>query len=141
MKRDYGVFHVGLNVLMQKGDKFLFLRGEDGHLDMPGGRIDNVEMTTPPEKVIAREIKEELGSELKYKLGSPVFTFRQFFPKRNIWIFKVYYLAEYISGEIKLSHEHTAYKWVKAEEVKNFGVKEFYSPEEKKAFVKYFKSI
>ena len=142
MKRDYGVFHVGLNVLMQKSGEFLFLRDDKGtHWDWPGGRIDNVEVKTPLEKIIAREVKEELGPKVKYKLGLPIFQFRRYFKSRDIWIFQTYYLAQYVSGEIKLSHEHTAYKWVKPQEVKNFSVKEFYSPEEREFFVNYFEDI
>lgn len=141
-KRDYGIFHVGLKVLMQKGDKFLFLRDETGKIwDWPGGRIDNLEMKTPLDKIIAREVKEELGPDVKYKLGSPIFQFRRYFKSRDIWIFQTYYLAKYISGKIKLSHEHTVYEWVTPEKIKSFKTSEFYSPEEKKIFLDYFKSI
>ena len=142
MKRDYGVFHVGLKVLMQKGGEFLFLRDETGKIwDWPGGRIDNVEVKTPLGKIIAREIKEELGSKVKYKLGPPIFQFRRYFKSRDIWIFQTYYLAKYISGEIKLSREHTSYKWLNPKQIKTLKTNEFYGPRERKVFLNYLKTF
>ena len=74
MKRDYGVFQVGLKILLRKGSKILFLRMADGkYLDIPGGRIDNVEYRVPLEKIIAREIREELGPRVRYALASRSF--------------------------------------------------------------------
>ena len=61
MKRDYGIFHVGLKVLLKKENTYLFLKTEPGYFDLPGGRIDNVEYRTPLMNVLAREIREELG--------------------------------------------------------------------------------
>lgn len=58
MKRDYGIFHVGLKILLRKGDKVLFLRDNNPsrNWDVPGGRIDNVEYRTPLEKIITQEV-------------------------------------------------------------------------------------
>lgn len=114
MTRDYGVFMVGLKILLRKGSKILFLRMADGkYLDIPGGRIDNVEYERPLAKILAREVREELGSKVKYKLGKPIFHFRRRRRKdaNPEYVFLAVYDAEWISGEIKISDEHSAYEW------------------------------
>ena len=113
VKRAYATYHVGLKILLKKGDKFLFLTDTvSKHFDLPGGRIDDVEHTTPLTEVIAREVSEELGEEVKYKLGKPVFQFRRHFESKGLHIFLTVYEAEYLSGEIKLSVEHSNLQWI-----------------------------
>lgn len=142
MKRDYGIFQVGLKVLLRKGGKVLLLRmnDDDQWLDLPGGRIDNVEYRMPFEKIIAREVREELGPKIKYVLGRPLFHFRRArrgnraHPK---FVFLVVYDAQWKSGEVKLSAEHRAYEWIDPGKYilkrSDFGQKEEY-----RAFVRYF---
>ncbi|MBI4137717.1 MAG: NUDIX hydrolase [Candidatus Sungbacteria bacterium] len=139
MKRDYGIFHVALKILLRKGDEFLFLRTDnDRYWDWPGGRIDNVEMTTPLERVLAREVREELGKTLKYKLGRPILFYRRWFAERRIYIFSMMYEADWISGDIKLSFEHNRYEWINPKTFR-FRKKDFFSDEEYDAVMKYFK--
>lgn len=136
MKRDYGVFQVGLKILLRKGSKVLFLRDDKG-IDLPGGRIDNVEYRTPLEKIIAREIREELGPKVKYVLGKPLFHFRrERFDKSNApFVFLVVYDAQWTAGEIKLSFEHSTYEWIDPKTYvlrrSDFGQKEVYQAFEK----------
>ena len=140
MKRDFGVFHVALKVLLRKGNEVLFLRTSDvGGLDLPGGRIDNIEMQTPLEKIIAREVREEIGPTVKYKLKKPVFQFRRYVPARKIYNFLTVYEATFLSGRIRLSSEHTSYRWINPS-VSRLPVKDFYNKEEYSAFMRYFKT-
>ncbi len=113
MKRDYGIFYVGLKVLLRKGGDLLLLRTDDGYIDLPGGRIDNVEYRAPLQKIIAREIREELGP-VRYKLGEPMFHFRRYAKRRGMHVFLAVYEGDYISGSIRLSQEHSSYQWIKA---------------------------
>ena len=138
MKRDYGIFHVGLKALLRKGDAYLFLRTQRGHFDLPGGRIDNVEYETPLLEVLAREIREELG-EMQYKIGKPVFAYRRYFKRREIYVFILVYEAEFTSGDIKLSEEHKDYEWIDPRN-HQFTIEEFSknNQEELAAFKKYF---
>lgn len=141
MKRDYGVFHVGLKILLRKGGEFLFLRTDDhNYWDWPGGRIDNVEVKTPLEKVLAREVKEELGPEVRYTLGKPVMFYRGYFESRKIYIFAAVYEAEWISGDINLSFEHNRYEWINPKTC-HLRKKDFSSDEQYDAFMKYFRSL
>lgn len=141
MKRDYGIFQVALKVLLHKGDEILFLRDSDvdRHWDWPGGRIDNVEYRTPVEKIIAREIREELGSKVKYILGEPRFVLRRW----TLWhgkktpVFCVFYEAQWVSGDIRLSDEHCAYEWLDPKEFHTLKRADFKHEEEYPALKKY----
>ena len=142
MKRDYGVFQVGLKILLRKGSRVLLLRmnDDDQWLDLPGGRIDNVEYKAPLERIIAREVKEELGPKVKYVLGMPLFHFRRARRQKGAnpkFVFLVIYDAEWVAGEIKLSFEHSAYEWV---DPRKYVLKrsDFGQDEEYRAFKKYF---
>lgn len=141
MQRDYAHYHVGLKILLKKDDKILFLKSSTRKLfDLPGGRIDDIEYNTPLEEILDREIKEELGEDVKYKLGQPVFQFRRFFPRKNWKIFLTVYEAEYVSGKIQISDEHSEYLWINPKEYE-FKESEFMSQEEYLAFKKYFGTL
>lgn len=138
MKRDYGVFQVGLKILLRKGGRVLLLRDDKG-LDLPGGRIDNVEYGTPLEKIIAREVREELGPKLKYVLGKPLFHFRRVRRLKGAnprHVFLVVYDARWMAGEVKLSFEHSEYAWI---DPKTYTLKrsDFGQEEEYRALKKY----
>lgn len=99
--------------MLRKDDEFLMLTDAiDGNFDMPGGRIDEVEHETPLPEILGREIVEELGKDLRYKLGRVAFQYRRHFKRSGVRVFVAVYEADYVSGEIVLSPEHTAYKWL-----------------------------
>ncbi|OGF76787.1 hypothetical protein A3H65_03535 [Candidatus Giovannonibacteria bacterium RIFCSPLOWO2_02_FULL_45_14] len=138
MKRDYANYQVSLKLYLRKGNKALFLKLSDNDFwDLPGGRIDNVETKTPLKKILDREVKEELGTKVKYKLGKPLFQFRREVRRRGIYNFLTVYEAKYLSGEIKLSSEHNSYKWINPKTHK-FMKTDFMSAEEYGTFMKYF---
>lgn len=140
MKRDYGIYHVALKVLLKKGNSFLFLRTDSGKLDLPGGRIDNVEAETPLAKILAREIREELGSKIRYKVNRPIFQYRGYFAPRKIYIFMTVYDGLYISGDIMVSAEHASYEWIDPK-MRRLQNKDFFNNEEYQAFKNYFMSV
>ena len=140
-ERNYASYHVSLKVLLKKGDEFLFLVDAAGkYFDLPGGRMDDIEHATPIIEVIAREVGEELGEELKYNLGKPVFQFRRHFENKGWHIFLTVYEAEYLSGEIKLSAEHSNIQWINPRKV-DFKDEQFFNKEECLAFKKYFENL
>ena len=107
----HALFQVGLKILLQRGEEFLVLiLADSGFLDLPGGRIDAGEQAISLQEILAREIREELGTDVKYILGSPLFNYRRGF-HRTVPVFTVVYEADYISGEIMLSPEHSSYTW------------------------------
>ena len=140
-KRAYAMYHVGLKILLKKGDEFLFLTSDDGrHLDLPGCRIDDIEHTVPLPEVIAREVREELGEGVKYKLGKPVFQFRRHFEQWGWHIFLTVYEADWLSGNIQLSAEHSKYQWLHPKKA-DLKEKDFFHKEEYLAFKKYFENL
>jgi len=139
MKRDFGIFQVALKVLLRKSDQVLFCVSDKNRLDLPGGRIDNVEHRVPLERIIAREVREELGSRVKYKLGGPIFQFRRHLPSRGVYNFITVYNSVYLSGAIRLSPEHTSYRWINPR-TNHFKEKDFCNKEEYRAFTRYFKN-
>jgi len=139
MKRDYGIYHVAFKILLKRGSKFLFLRSANKkYWDLPGGRVDNIEYKTPIKKILNREVREELGNKVKYKIGKIVFQHRRYYEPRKIYILVTVYEAKYLSGEIKLSFEHSNYEWINPKTYK-FREKQFTCKEEYITFKEYFK--
>ncbi len=75
-----------------------------------GGGMDREET---PQEALQREIFEE--TSLTVNVGQPfnVFTF-----KKDTGEFKVgiTFLCEYVGGEVKLSHEHSNFRWIDPKE-------------------------
>ncbi|MFA7169389.1 MAG: NUDIX domain-containing protein [Candidatus Paceibacterota bacterium] len=88
-----------------------------GFYDLPGGRINSDELQVPYEKIIAREMAEEVGSELKYEIDlHPLSTgkfvyFSQKLGRENC-IFMILFKAKYLGGDVHISEEHSDYKWL-----------------------------
>jgi hypothetical protein len=139
MKKRYGVYWIAFKLLLRKGDRFLFLiTSKEGRLDLPGGRADIDEVKVPLLKILGREVREELGNNIKYKLRGPLFQYRRHNrEKKNIYNLITVYKAEYIKGSIKLSREHSSCKWINPKKYK-FKEKQFFNKEEYKAFKEYF---
>jgi len=131
------LYHVGLKVLLKKGDEFLFLIERDGKtFDLPGGRIDDTEHLVPLPAIMAREVEEELGTTVRYVLGNPLLQFRRHIPSRGLHIFTTVYAADFLGGEIVLSDEHTGYRWMRLQDA-IANVDHFASAEEFQAFKEY----
>jgi len=140
MKRDYAIYQISFKILLRKGKKALFLRTTEGnYTDLPGGRVDNVENKVPLKEIISREVREELGSKIKYELGEPIFQYRRYSRSRQIYILFTVYEAKYLSGDVKLSPEHNSYEWINPA-IYKFNKKDFEGGEEYKTFKEYFKT-
>ncbi len=136
LARDYAFYQVAIKVLLRKGDEVLMLRTHDGELDYPGGRIDTVEGEVPLMEILAREIREEIGKNVKYKIGRPLFQFRRFHKQK--YILQTVYEGEYLGGEPTLSEEHEKWFWLNPK-THQFKPREFCSREEYEAATKYFR--
>ena len=114
MEKD--LYFIAAKVLLRDKDMLLVTHDIFGAWDIPGGRIRENEFDTPIEDIIERKIKEELGSEVRYRLGLPVATFRveriEHNLQKKVRIFAVGYEAEYLGGEITLGEHHNKMKWV-----------------------------
>lgn len=103
--------------VIQEGDKYLLIKRFPGSKsypnlwDFPGGKSEPGE---GPAESVVRETKEEIaldidpGSEVKrakYKDEEHSLTFHYFIPKAII-------------GKVKLSHDHTEYRWVGEDDIR-----------------------
>ncbi len=137
MPRAYAHYQVALKLLLRRGRSVLFLRTQSGALDLPGGRIDTVEGKVPLEKILAREIREELGPTLRYKLGPPLFQFRRWVSAFRTYNLLTVYAGTYLAGDIRLSHEHRSFQWINPRQYR-FHSADVMSREEYRAFQRHF---
>lgn len=125
MKTNQRFFQVSLKALLRnKQGQTLVLSCESdgsmkGYWDFPGGRIDKGEESLPYEKIISREVREEIGPDVKFTIDPrPIALGRHLVPKRfhnlgaDIYILLVLFAGKYEDGQIKVSAEHGRADWV-----------------------------
>jgi len=101
------MWEIGLGVkgLITRDDKILTLIKSNGELDLPGGRVEDVERD---EDCLYRETLEETGLEVKIKELVARWSFKK---NSKIFVIGRTYHCEYLSGQLKLSDEHVDYFW------------------------------
>jgi ADP-ribose pyrophosphatase YjhB (NUDIX family) len=108
-------YFVAVKIFLEKDGKFLIMKDNFGDWDLPGGRIKKDEFDTPLEDVVARKMSEEVGDDIKYKLGKPIVFMRheriEKSTKETVRIFAIGYQATWISGEILTSERHVEIIW------------------------------
>lgn len=130
MAKERGIYQVSLKLLLKNNNgEVLALKAADngsyaGYYDLPGGRIDADEFGVDFAEIIEREIKEEIGN-IEVKVNSkPVGVGRHLIPAsitssgKDIQILYLFFEAEYLSGEINISNEHTNFKWLSLKDIK-----------------------
>lgn len=130
MKKEPDFYQVSLKLLLKnKEGSVLILKAVDngsfaGYYDLPGGRIDTDEFNIDFSEIVKREAKEEIGN-IEFTLNQkPVAIGRHLVPEllplnklhRDVHVLYVFFEAEYISGDIEISNEHTDYKWINLNE-------------------------
>ncbi|MFA5188942.1 MAG: NUDIX domain-containing protein [Patescibacteria group bacterium] len=132
MKPEKDFYQISLKLIMKNNKgQILGLKGVKGgryenYYDLPGGRIDTNEFLMPFAKIIAREVKEEIGN-VKYKLNlKPVALGRHLSSstkviinnkKRIVRVFYLCFEAKYLAGKIKISFEHEGFAWLNLNKV------------------------
>jgi 8-oxo-dGTP pyrophosphatase MutT (NUDIX family) len=122
-------YQISLKVILKNNkNEILILKDLDkgsfaGFYDLPGGRIDKTEFSTPFPEIIRREIIEECGN-IKISLKeTPVVTGRHLVPaeisseNKELHILYLFFEAELLEGDITVSDEHSEYKWIKLNEI------------------------
>ncbi len=107
-------FFFSTKALIIKDNKYLAMyKIIDGKKwwDLPGGRM---EFGETPEETFAREIKEELGVEVR---PIRLIDTWNYMPKENFQTVGIIYLSEIISGEITISDEHDGFEWMSIEDI------------------------
>jgi len=117
-------YQISLKVIL-KNDKGEILVLKDlangsfsGFYDLPGGRIDEEEFGASFTDIIKREIMEEIGNieiSIKQKpvaLGRHLIPAKTAFGGKDIHVLYIFFEAQLISGEIKISEEHLGFEWI-----------------------------
>lgn len=127
-ENDRDLYFVAVKLLIRDGDKLLITHDIFGSWDIPGGRIKKFEFETPLEEVIHRKMKEEIGWDVKYEIGSVKVFFRHERKEMKIGdlvrIFAIGYEGKYLGGEVKLGDHHDKYEWV---DVKTFKPEDYFT--------------
>jgi len=114
-KQEKDSYFVAVKIFLEKDGKFLVMKDNFGDWDLPGGRINRDEFETSLENIIIRKMNQEVGKDVKYKLGKPIVFMRheriEDSTKEAVRIFAIGYQASWIEGEIKTSERHTEIVW------------------------------
>lgn len=116
------ILQVGVKIFLKNDEgKFLLLKREEQKYadvpfkwDVPGGRIDP---GTPLTQNLRRELEEEIKVTLK---NDPTLIYAQdiIVPDEK-HVVRLTFVGS-VEDEPVLDHEHTEYKWLSLEEMKNF---------------------
>ena len=112
-----------INVLENDNNEILLIKRRPeaklgpGLWGFPAGHIEDGET---PEECALRELGEEIGSDFQIE------TVNQLGPLRDTFyggIYQIYLFHQHwISGTVRLNHEHTEYAWVNKENFNNYSV-------------------
>lgn len=110
-------FGGGIHIAVKKGGRFLILKksasdkDDAGRWDLPGGGIEFGEQ---PFEAAVREAKEEAG--IKVEITKILATWAM--PYGDKWSIEFLVEGKHLSGNVKLSPEHSVAKWVSRQELK-----------------------
>lgn len=117
MASEKDLYYVAVKLFLRDGDKLLITHDIFGDWDLPGGRLKKSEFEAPFEEVIDRKMHEEIGDDVRYKIGEPKVFFRvereeNDLNNKKVRIFAIGYSATYLGGEIVLGDHHDEMQWV-----------------------------
>lgn len=114
------LIYVGQKAFIGRDGEVLIIRDPNIGIDFPGGKIKEGE--TDIVVSLKREVREETSLEIE--VGDPfVAWYFKFFkrdPKRSNKVYLVGFRCKYVSGEVRLSTEHTECHWVNRKNYKHF---------------------
>lgn len=115
MTRAIQTFQVGVKALLWHEERLLLLqeRDQQARWELPGGRIDVGEEDRPIADVLRRELREELGAQFSCDIGAVCACWvRRADAGRPLPVFLVGLCCTAPRGELVLSDEHQALRWV-----------------------------
>ena len=132
----HGLFQVSQKVFFIKQNQVLVLRDRKSKFgDLPGGRMNQDEFFKNWIESLKREILEELGNKVVYKIyEEPIFVHKHIVEEDNAPCLIISYIGHFIEGELLLSDEHEYYKWVS---IKNYNPKEIFTKYMLDVFTKF----
>ncbi len=135
---DFAYFQISTKALLKRDKEILLLITNDGYYDFPGGRMDKSEIDFDLEKILIRELQEELGKNLKFKINDIVFAAKRHYDKNNLdhHVLALFFEVNYLAGNILLSDEHVKSQWIDPKSILKYPQK-FISQDEYNQFKKY----
>jgi 8-oxo-dGTP pyrophosphatase MutT (NUDIX family) len=112
-------FQVSIKAFLWHEERLLLVqdRGDSRAWELPGGRIDVGEEQLLVAEVLRRELREELGEHFACTIGAPCACWlRPRAPHLAHPVFLLGLLCTEPRGEIVLSEEHVAQRWVRRDE-------------------------
>ena len=88
----------------------LLKESDTGLWELPGGRVETNEVLQPHWEILGRELREELGTDLRVEVGPPIVTWTR--SAAGQCAFLVGFLCPYRGGSIRLSPEHVEARWL-----------------------------
>ena len=116
MTRPIQSFQVGIKAFVWHEQRLLLVQERGGAQlwELPGGRIDAGEQGIAPAAVLQRELREELGAGFSCRIGAPCACWvRDSASGRPLPVFLVGLQCTEPAGEIDLSDEHVAWRWIR----------------------------
>lgn len=115
--RDIQKFEVSLKAaILDRGRLLLVQEADTGYWELPGGRIDVGEERLGHDAILAREIAEELGDDIRIAPRHETTSLIRQRPTDGQHIFLVIRLCTFDGGSIALSAEHRSYRWCTPDE-------------------------
>jgi len=126
--KNEALFYVGQKALIEKDDKVLVVIDPLFGLDFPGGKIQEGEVKSRGDLMLSlkREVREETGFEIEVLNPFDVWWFKLANKNHKLFgkeVYVVLFRCKYLSGEIKLSGEHSKFEWVGKDNYEKFGNK------------------
>jgi 8-oxo-dGTP pyrophosphatase MutT (NUDIX family) len=113
MPRAIQTFEVSLKAFVVRDGRALLVREADsGFWELPGGRIDVGEEWEAHDRILAREIAEELGPTFRLDITDLAVTWTRRRPSDGVFQFIVGRICRHAGGEPVLSGEHDALAWL-----------------------------
>lgn len=116
--------------IIKKGNKYLILlrpahaKYFPSHWDLPGGKL---ELNEDPHAGIIREVKEETDLDVRPVDVLGVYDY-DLDNAGKITHRITLYSTEVLAGEVKISDEHTQYRWATQEEIPLFKSEPYFTP-------------
>lgn len=125
-----GMFYVAANaIIFRKDGKILILKRKPNYDQSPdkwdtvSGRLHQHIKNVQSE--LKRELIEELGEDFICEIVSPISTYNFYRGgDKTQELVGIDYYCKYISGEVILSEEHTAYKWIDPKDFIKYDISE-----------------
>lgn len=113
MPRTIQTFEVSLKAFIVREGRALLVREADsGFWELPGGRIDVGEEWDAHDRILAREIAEELGAQFRVETTDVAVTWTRRRPVDGVFQFIVGRICRHAGGEPVLSAEHDEMAWL-----------------------------